>query len=406
MFRFTKVLFLINLLLISSFSFATPVDNSNQPSYEYLNSQRSLAGMSNFEVAESLAKAAYNHAIYLADTKALSHYQTRKRHQLFTGEAPKDRAFYTGWQFARVLENFTFGETDAYKSIDGLFTSIYHRIGFLDFYADAVGAALAGEAYVFKMSNAQANALCSQASDGNIYGVCRDEKLLIDKEAYGASQDELAQANPEIILWPPEQAIDVVPVFYEEIPEPLPSHKVSGNPISIHFNPYYYPEDDGIKLNKFTLLESCKKPVNKLIHLNKHNDPNKLLSGRDFVVFPDARLKFNTQYCVTAEFSINNQKLVKDWSFTTVNPYDNLVVVPKKKKRMQLQVTKNEPVYIYFEPTSAKDTGNKVNFSYPKGVDVKTSFYDANTLIVELSSFLPTGEVNLFFGSRNLRLNF
>lgn len=75
---------LASLFSLVNFVFAE-TDNSNQSSYSYLNSQRQLAGMTSFSVSPPLAKSSYNHGVYLANHKIMSHYQTNKKASFLQG---------------------------------------------------------------------------------------------------------------------------------------------------------------------------------------------------------------------------------------------------------------------------------------------------------------------------------
>jgi uncharacterized protein YkwD len=121
---------------------------------EYLNALREKVGLVPFELNPYLSKAAYNHAIYMAVNKVVGHYESEGYND-FTGVTPSDRVTYAGYPLRYVGENLSYGQENIYESIDGLFSAIYHRFGFLDFNYDDVGIVIYDNFYVYYMGNSK-----------------------------------------------------------------------------------------------------------------------------------------------------------------------------------------------------------------------------------------------------------
>jgi len=299
--------------------------DSEQNAYNYLNILRQKCGMTTLKYNDILAKSAKNHAKYLVDNNlAPGHYED-PGFLGFTGEWPLDRAIYAGYLSRKVSENLSAGDEDSNGSIDGLFSAIYHRFGFLDFSIDEVGVgAYENDNYYYKaifvynMGNSLLNSLCSQDFTINgayYYNVCSDMNKNIPKENYDNAITSIEKQNPEVVFWPPKDYNDTPPVFYEESPDPLPDYSVSGYPISIQFNPYYYNPED-IEFLSFELQDSDGNLIDT-IYMDKNSDPNDHFPDMAYAIFPKQRLDWNKKYYVKARFYINNDEKVFNWSFKT-----------------------------------------------------------------------------------------
>ena len=86
------------------------------------------------------------------------------------------------------------------------------------------------------------------------------------------------------MVYPYDGQEDVVPVFYEELPDPLPNHSVSGFPISISFNEI---EFKSIKIVNFQLFDINGKEIRDTVFYNHNTDPNRKLKKYEFGVLPE-----------------------------------------------------------------------------------------------------------------------
>ena len=232
----------------------------------------------------------------------------------FTGEWASDRAVAVGYHSNQVGENITTAR-DEIESIDLLFSAIYHRFGFLSFMIDEVGMGV------------------DNFKDKKVYTYNMGIKNANNYKNY-----------PDFITFPASGMVDVLPVFYSEIPDPLPNYYMSANPISIQFNPKFANTD--ISIEDFSI-----KPIGgealDVISLDKTTDPNGRFDNLEFAFFPIKRLDYNTTYKVVITYKASSQIKQYDFNFTT-RSYPNLITVQNNKT---YTLKKNTIYYIYFETT-------------------------------------------------------
>jgi len=340
------------------------VNNEEQKALNYLNHLRQGAGLVSFISQKQLKIAAKNHAKYLTDHSLYGHKESSKI-QGFTGEFASSRIVHAGYASPQVIENVSTLNHNYKESIDGLFAAIYHRLAFLDFRSDAIGIGISQNkqktnqtAFVYDMSS---NAL---------------EKLYASKETI--TNERLTKAlmtnkrlNSEVVIYPFNRQKNVPPAFFDELPDPLPEHKVSGFPISISFNNHFHKT---AKLKSFQLFNNEGKEITETIVFDKKSDPNKRLKKLDFVLFPLKRLNWNTQYYVKFLAIVDNKIFEKKWSFHTEKFKIPLHTVNKEGQLFKMKLA--EAHIFYFPPTSKVDLLNDI--SYPNNLDVE--FIDKNTI--------------------------
>ena len=255
----------------------------------YLNSIREAMQMQTLMQNDELASAAQAHADYLVLNSESSHDEV-KGYKNFTGTKPVDRAFCAGYHSLQVSENLSIKNYNARSSVDGLFSAIYHRFGFLspDIDEIGVGAAQDGEdsansAFVYMMGNGELNRLCTTNSFKGVgqylYRICKESEHRVDKRAFDDALNFTKRNNPKIILYPYDGQDEVPPGFYSEVPDPLPDYEVSGFPVSIEFNDYFFDDvkiysfelydEDGGKLSDIRLMNSQR--VTRTIDLHPNN---------------------------------------------------------------------------------------------------------------------------------------
>lgn len=296
--------------------------------YGYLNQLRVRAGMTEFSPSPELETAAFNHADYLVDNFQAGHYESEGIAG-FTGVDPTYRAISAGYHSIMVSENVAPDYADSIKSIDGLMSAIYHRFAFLDFVSNEVGVGIAKaslkepnsrSAYVYNMGNSEYNALCEGptfSGIGSYYpGVCKKAELNIDAIAFDNVKTKARGHNPNIVVWPAKDDYDVPPVFFEELPDPLPDYSVSGYPISVQFNPSVFTEVNVTKFKLYQVQDNHEK-VQPTQLLNASNDPNERLSHLQYVLFPLARLEWNTVFRIEVEYTVDLSKETLNWHFKT-----------------------------------------------------------------------------------------
>jgi len=340
------------------------VNNEEKKALNYLNHLRKGAGLVPFIRQKQLNIAARNHADYLTNHSLYGHKESENI-KGFTGEFASSRIVHAGYASPQVIENVSTLNHNYKESIDGLFAAIYHRLAFLDFRSDAIGIGISQNkqktnqtAFVYDMSS---KAL---------------EKLYASKQTI--TNEKLTQAlttnkklNSKMVIYPFNGQQGVPPAFFDELPDPLPEHKVSGFPISISFNSHYHKS---VKLLNFQLFNSEGQEITNTITFDKKSDPNKRLKKLDFVLFPLNRLNWNSQYSVKFLAIVDNEVFEKTWSFHTEKFKSPLHTVNKEGQLFKIKLS--EAHIFYFPPTSKIDLLNDI--SYPNNLDVE--FIDKNTI--------------------------
>ncbi len=353
---------------------------------DYLNTLRQKAGMSKYLYNKDLEKAATAHALYLIKNKTLGHYESPGK-KGFVGKTPKHRVLKMGYNVGFVTENVSNDSLDYKDSIDGLFSAIYHRFGFLDFQSDEIGIGIAQDpkdtnrkAYVYNMGIYELNNLCSQKSySGNkryLYKVCKDPNHKIEKSAFSNAMNAKKSTAKKIVIYPYNNQKDVPPAFYKESPDPLPEYDVSGFPVSFQFNDYFFKN---AKLTSLSLFDPNNKEVDAKI-LYKKNDPNGMIKKNQYALFPLKRLSYDTTYKVSATYTSNGKKYKKEWSFTTKKLPKPFFII--KKNRSKITISPKITYTLYFEPLNAHDILNGMHFP----ADLKVKFLDQNTIEIKLVS--------------------
>ena len=364
------------------------IEHEEKEALAYLNSLRKGAGLIPFTSQKNLILASKNHANYLINNHSIGHYEESNRSG-FTGTFASQRIAYSGYHTPLVIENVSSHNRNYKESIDGLMAAIYHRFAFLDFQGDEIGIGINQNSYnkhqtafVYNMSSHALNQL-----------YFKEDKP--SKQALNSALNRYKNKNPKVITYPFDKQEDVPPVFFNELPDPLPNHDVSGFPISIAFNQSHFKE---IRVLRFELFDKKKRLVKKTKIYNQETDLNKRLNKFSFVLFPLNRLEWNSTYSVTFVAIVDSKMVEKQWSFKT-RTYDMpLHKVSNENKTIDVKL--NKASLFYFPPRTPKDLLRNVRYS--SKFDMK--FIDKNTIqITPLEkSFLTT---HLKIGRHNLKLN-
>ena len=348
----------------------------------HLNNLRQSLGMVPLTENNILDNAAYNHSLYLNyHGNEYGHYEVPGKY--FTGKTPFQRALYVNYNSRFIIENYAYGDyKNINESIDMLFSAIYHRFGFLDFYINEVGMAENHNYYVFEMGNKNLNNICSQHFNDIVgkyyYGICKNYNLQIPKNLYLNAKNKIAKQNPKIVIFPIPN-IKVEPVFYGEEPNPIP-YKISGYPVSIEFNPYYIKN---VKLLKFEIYHNNQK-LNTIL-LTKNNDKNHKLKKYQFALFPIKRLQWNSKYDVVCKYLIDNQIYIQKWSFYTKPLKNNLITVTHNSSFF---IKANKTYIVYVKPNNNNDTLQNIKYQYPQGIKVNIKLLDTNTFQIKIHGLI------------------
>lgn len=354
-------------------------------SISYLNSIRNSVGLNQLKVEKHLSKAASKHAKYLLENNINSHYEKNTRY--FYEKTPALRAIKSGYPTKDIKENIATNAKSEEDAIDTLFSAIYHRFVFLDFTIDQIGKGIVKDkskktiksVYVYDMGSSQIARLCQDdflTLEGIYYiqNMCKDSTHYIPKDIYKKAKDTIMAKNPKMVIFPNINQQDVPTVFYQEYPNPMPGYKVSGYPISVELNPYYFKD---IKIKRFRLYDDKKRMVRVKL-LKQSNDPNKKFKPYQFAIIPKQRLSYNKTYTAYFEAYTNQGTIKQKWTFQTkkflqplytITKDYNVIYIPKKTKE----------IILYFKPRNRKDILQKVE------AGSKVDYIDANTIKVSIS---------------------
>ncbi len=369
--------------------------------YEYINELRVSSGLNSLTYNEKLEKSAFNHSIYIVQNEKIDHYEI-ENDPYFTGLNPTTRAYFVNFN-SNVSENLSVGQNDYVESIDDLFGAIYHRFGFLDFDIDLIGIANQGSGeyntFVYNMGNSQVESLCKGESyigyKEFIY-ICKDSTKRIEYSKYNDAKNI---SNPEYVIWPYKNYNNVPPVFFEEIPDPLPTQRVSGYPISIQFNPNYYKA--GVELNYFELYNNNKKIDNTQL-INNINDVNENFSEYQFALFPIERLRWGSTYNVKASYLDNSTNTMNniEWSFKTKALEHDFYTITNINENIKL--IPNKTYNIYMKPLDTNEYSNSYSMSYQNGLNFNIDFIDMNTLEMTFEGEIDQTATIIFSNGRSI----
>ncbi|MEA1880511.1 MAG: CAP domain-containing protein [Campylobacterota bacterium] len=370
--------------------------------FDYLNSFRTQAGMPVFSVQNQLEQAAQNHSDYMQINTVSGHAEDRILNG-YTGDYATQRAAYTGYK-AAVAENVSAGTPTVEGSIDGLFSAIYHRFGFLSLDYDEVGIGISdnNNYYTYNMGNSSVNNACTSSTASSGYTlVCVDPNEIISQTEYENRSDTIKASSVDIIVWPSVNSTNTPPVFYEESPDPLPNHSVSAYPISVEFNEGSFSSapsmtsftvKDGSGLNQSLITHSGQGMV-----MNENSDPNSKFSPYQHAIFSEQRLEWGSRYDVTLGYSFEGNAYTKNWCFTTrslKNKVDKFYRVGTSADTI-LNVMSGQTYAIYIVPNAMN---TNILQSYSSSTTTNLSFIDRNTISVQLTGANGTG-TNLTLGT-------
>lgn len=399
--------FLCIYAIFFAFSFGVLWADKTSEAFAYLNSLRKNSGLVALKTNTLLQKAAKNHARYLIRHQNGGHYEDQKKAG-FTGVTPTDRVLYAGYASKAVMENVSVNTKNAEESIDTLFAGIYHRFVFLNFDKDEIGIGYVSKqekkgffsAYVYDLGSTAANALCktSYPMQNGVYyiqNICKNASLAIPNALYQQKEDEIRQKNSDIIVYPYANQRNVPPVFFDESPDPLPEHKVSGFPISVQFNPAKFHE---VKLRKFQLFDEKQKEIKRKKFLTHQNDMHRRFTPLQFALMPLKRLEYGKTYRVEFEALCDGKAVKRSWKFTTSKPEGKFHKITQK--HTTLKIKKGQKNVFYFEPKHPKDLLACV--SYTTGIRI--GCIDQNTLWATVPLDFPDQSYVLKAGSRSVKL--
>ena len=242
--------------------------------------------------------------------------------------------------------------------------------------------------HVYNMGISKIRELCEGRSFngyGKYYhGVCIDKNFKIEKRKLIKAKKQNKKENPKIVVWPYSNQADVIPVFYEEVPDPLPTCSVSGYPVSIQFNDYYFKN---ISLISFKLYDGDNNEVTQTRVLTRSSDPHSKFTKFQFALFPLQRLDFDSYYEAVVEYRADGEKEIKRWTFKTKKlDYPSYKMTHTNQT---FKIKSNQPYAIYIPPRNCNDNSKSYNFSFPSSVKIlKHKFIDQNTIYFKIKGGL------------------
>ena len=376
-----QIIISISSLILTTFSYANV-------GIDYLNTLRTKTGLPVFTEHINLTSSSQNHSDYMQINNVLGHYEKSNKTG-YTGDYGEDRSIFSGYFSRTISENVSYGATTVQGSIDNLFSAIYHRFGFLTLSFDEVGIGISSNNlfHTYNMGNSTLNDLCKKDtySEGSYYSnVCVDTAKKIESTDYENASNNIKDASPELILWPSANSDDILPVFYEESPDPLPSHSISGYPISVEFNNGRF--STAPVLSDFMLEDTSGRVLNTLTLMNETNDPNSKFSAYQYALFPEKRLEWGSQYTAEIIYEYNSVQSTKSWCFTTRslrNIADRFYRI-EDNEDITLNVLNGYTYAIYIVPNNTHDRLGGVSTSYTSDSPV-FSYIDSNTVSVTMT---------------------
>lgn len=294
----------------------------------YLNYLRQQSGLAPYRHSPVLERAAAAHARYLAEYPTEGHFQNHAASPLFTGRTPLDRTFRAGYATDAVQENVStyrahslpmLDNNEQHNQLDGLLTAVYHRFSLLTQTADEAGVGFQRNesriALVVNQGDSRLNRLCLESKQPESgatrvwTGVCHNKPLYAGR---------LPQNHYlPYIVYP--QGSNARPDFHSEVPDPMPGHEITGNPVSIEFKPRGEDEPLGIGMTSFELFQGGRlvAPVHVL---TSSNDPNRLLNDHQFALFPLQPLDYDTEYRAVFRYIERGEEKTAEWHFRTKRP--------------------------------------------------------------------------------------
>ena len=346
--------FVVVLLMTTHLYDRLTVDYSNigtkEEALEILNKYRIQSGMTPYVFNESLNKSAYNHVMYMENNRVYDHKEKEGKTG-FTGITHKDRARHTGYKgYAIVRENMTANAQDYKTSINGLLNAIYHRFAFFDFRLDDIGIyAHHGKnltGYVYNMGN-----------------------TLLNKGKPNAVVNIMKKQAP-IVVFPSDGSTDIDPAFFDEMPMPLPGSKVSGTPVSLQFNGYYFSQ---AKVSSMVMKDSQGNTIAGKL-MDSSNDPNGKFSPLQVTFFPTMRLHYGKAYTVEVEYKATPRSTFKGEnktqmtiSFVTDYLKDKKFYDWYKVQDRDIPVLSGERYFVYGHPKDNQDYVFYRNIAYDVG---------------------------------------
>lgn len=151
---------------------------------------------------------------------------------------------------------------------------------------------------------------------GDFYEFCASKRK-IRAEYYRQLNQKKYNKNPYYVVWPANNAEQVMTTFLEEFPDPLPDMSISGYPLSLQFNPGLVKQASVKKFQLYRHQGASKLTVKGIRAMHRNNDPNKKFTDLQFAWFPLKPLAARTRYSAHIDVLVDGQRRQINWHFKT-----------------------------------------------------------------------------------------
>lgn len=367
-------------------------ESSSQPmraDYLYANSLRKQSGLNTFVRNSQLEQAALNHGNYLITNDVTGHDENSGA-EGFTGVDARDRTKVTGYKGFKSVREVIDYRSNEFDSLDTLMSAIYHRFTLMRNDADEIGFSFSQDNgdngksnFVGLNGNSKLSEICTgeNYTGSSAYYLGCDPQLRLEASSFETARDYYINLNPELVIWPTENASGILPVFYGENPDPLPDYLVSGYPVSAEFNSN---KIGSVVVSSFKLFRDADdQEVTNTRLLNSDTDPNQQFSDYQVALFPLERLDYNTIYRAELSYVQDGAVLNKSWNFTTKDL--GATVHKINATGDALTASSGEAFYVYVVPTQDNPRINDLRAIIPFGLILDHEFEDSNTLKLNLT---------------------
>lgn len=402
-----------------------PSDQIAKHALNYINQLRHEVGLTPLQPNPKLDQAALNHAKYCVVNNFQGHIQQPSLAD-FSGKTPSDRAYAVGYP-AGVSEVISFNRDSAKPFVDDLMSAIYHRLGLLNMTVDQIGTGVyrvsgkepgplsVASAFTAETSNFKLAQLCAHPIDprpGELAykGICRNQAM-IPQQHFDRARYDIARQNPKWLVWP-KNGSTVPPVFYEEMPDPLPNCDASGYPVHIQINPIYWGRITFVagSFKLYRLQNQRKIPVIVERTMTNLNDPNHESRGKKqewYALFPKLRLNWNAEYLAEVQTREAGQITTHHWRFHTAKLTHLTRFRSSQGNRTPLAIKVGEIHHIYFEPHSCQaPRESQLKTRTPSDVKLRTRFIDGQTLQIEVLRARKGDRIELDYVPTHTRITF
>lgn len=219
-----------------------------------------------------------------------------------------------------------------------------------------------------------------QATKSAYYSKPCHSNFRVSQTFSNSLETKQAKNNPKYVIWPSYKAKEILPVFYDETPDPLPDLDISGYPLSLQFNP---KKVRSVSVKDFKLEKKTKagrwKQIKSIRKLNHQTDPHKIFTKQQFAWYPLKRLDWNTNYRASVYAKFNGTKKKINWQFKTQSIKTPLIKIKPRKKNVKVPEGKWFTLYLVPSKRVSRPM-QKINLEWRGSIKVKSEIIDMNTI--------------------------